>query len=62
MQACLRRGDTMGALVKSIQADVLGDCMDLVRLEIADAEFTLSTDDNAMAEALRRERPAPKGA
>lgn len=62
MQGCLRRGDTMGALVKSVQADVLADCLDLPRLELADAEFTLSVDEGAMADAMRRERTPPKGA
>jgi hypothetical protein len=56
MRSCLRRGDTMGALVKSMMADVLDDCLDLTKIELDQAEWTMSQSEDRLAQALREER------
>ena len=55
MRACMRRGDTMIALVKSMMADVLDDCLDVAKIEIDQAAWTMHQTDD-LARALREER------
>jgi Ribonuclease G/E len=56
IRSCLRRGDTMGALVKGMMADVMDDCLDLAKIELDQAEWTMSQSEDRLAKALREER------
>jgi hypothetical protein len=52
----MRQGDTVRALIKSIWADALDDCLDLTKIELDQAEWTMSHTEDELVRALREER------
>ena len=56
MRSCLRRGDPIGAMLKSGWADTIDDCLDLTQILLGEADWTMSQTEDQIAKALREER------
>jgi hypothetical protein len=54
-QAAVRQGNFARAMLKQVAFDVIGDCLDLPKLEAANLELTLSIGEDVES-LLERER------